>query len=133
MQEDKRMNIPKHAMLMFGVLFTVSVVVDVYTGWLHSMPLQEIIAGDVLSGVVLGLGGAVLYSLGVRKASYRPTTKAVAIHGLFSYCLACSASTLFGLAAVSWFLFAALVAGASFVSAIRLKSVGAGIGLPSNK
>ena len=127
------MNIPKHAILMFVVLFVVSAVVDMYTGWQHSMPFQENVAGSVLSGVILGLGGAVLYSLGVKKASYLPTSKGVAIHGLFSYCLAYSASTLFSLASVSWFLFAALVAVSSFVSAIRLKSMGVSIEQPTNK
>ena len=127
------MNIPKHAILMFAVLSVVSVVVDVYTGWQHSMPLQENLAGGVLRGVVLGLGGAVLYSLGVKKASYLPTSKGVVIHGLFSYCLAYSASTLFSLVSVSWYLFAGLVAVSSFVSAIRLKSMGARIEQPSNK
>ena len=127
------MNIPKHTMLMFGVLFMVSVVVDGYIGWRHSMHLQEILVGGVLDGVVLGLGGAVFYSLGVKKASYLPTLKGVAIHGLFSYCLAYSASILFGLANVSSYLFVALVAVSTFVSAIRLKSIGASIEQPSNK
>ena len=127
------MNIPKHAILMFAVLSVVSVVVDVYAGSLLSMPLQENLADVVLGGVVLGLGGAVLYSLGVKKASYIPTSRGVAIHGLFSYCLAYSASTLFSLASVSWYLFAGLVAVSSYVSAIRLKSTGARIEQPSNK
>ena len=127
------MSIPKHAILMFAVLSVVSVVVEVYAGWLRSMPLQENLADIVLGGVVLGLGGAVLYSLGVKKAAYMPTFKGVAIHGLFSYCLAYSASALFSLASVSWYLFAALVAVSSYVSAIRLKSTGARVEQPSNR
>lgn len=127
------MSIPKHAILMFAVLSVVSVVVEVYAGWLRSMPLQENLADIILGGVVLGLGGAVLYSLGVKKADYMPTFKGVAIHGLFSYCLAYSASTLFSLASVSWYLFAALVAVSSYVSAIRLKSTGARVEQPSNR
>ena len=127
------MSIPKHAILMFAVLSVVSVVVEVYAGWLRSMPLQENLADIILGGVVLGLGGAVLYSLGVKKAAYMPTFKGVAIHGLFSYCLAYSASALFSLASVSWYLFAALVAVSSYVSAIRLKSTGARVEQPSNR
>lgn len=127
------MSIPKHAILMFAVLSVVSVVVEVYAGWLRSMPLQENLADIILGGVVLGLGGAVLYSLGVKKADYMPTFKGVAIHGLFSYCLAYSASALFSLASVSWYLFAALVAVFSYVSAIRLKSTGARVEHPSNR
>ena len=127
------MTIPKHAILMFGVLFMVSVVVDGYAGWRHSISMPEILVGGVLRGVILGLGGAVLYSLGVKKALYLPTAKSVAIHGLFSYCLAYSASTLFSLASVSWYLFAGLVAVFSYVSAIRLKSTGARVEHPSNR
>jgi|GEM_PF-1611121 len=127
------MNIPKHALLMFAVLFTVSAIVDGYTGWRYNIPVQQLMAGCVVRGVILGLGGAVLYSLGVKKASYLPTMKGVAIHGLFSYCLAYAANTLFRLASISWFLFAALVAVSTFVSAIRLKNVAAGTGRSADK
>lgn len=122
------MNIPRHALQMFGILFVLSVVVGGYTGWRHSMPIQEILVGGLFGGVVLGLGGAILYSLGIKKASYLPTLKGVAMHGLFSYFMAYSASVVFGLANISWFLFAALVAVLSFASAIRLKSMGGSVG-----
>ncbi len=97
------------------------------------MPLQETLVGCVLGGIFIGLGGAVLYSLGIKKASYLPTAKAVAIHGLFSYCFAYAANTVFNISGVSWFLFAALVAVSVFVSAIRLRSIGARIEQSSNQ
>jgi len=102
------------------VLFAVTLLQSIYTAWFHSNPLADAALNGIVAGILVSAAGSTAYMLGVARHGTWPSFKSTLFHAVFTYFFSYTVCNLFGLFAVSWFIFVGVVAVVGFLCGWRL-------------
>ena len=111
----------KQTAIQFSLaLFVITILVNIYTAWFHGNAIVSAAMNGVAAGVLVGAAGTAGYLFGITRHGAWPPTKSVLLHAAHTYFLSYVACSLFGLFAVSWFIFVGVVAVLGLLTGWRL-------------
>ena len=89
-----------------------------YGSWQAPISRIDLSLSALLSAMMLSVAGVISFIIGSKFYQGQQTNKGAILSALFSYFLAYSVCTLFGLFEISWYAFLATVAVLSFLSPV---------------